>query len=118
VPDKTGKTRLQILHEIRSQTGVVAPQLRDLPDVPLEGAHVWRWFCDLGSARSSGMAINPISWNDMNAYFTLQRITPAQWELAAIRALDDAYLKSRDKGSAVVVKGAKGLNSMMTRKVK
>lgn len=116
-PDKrTGKTRLQILLDIQRQTGVTAPELKDLPEVPSEAAHVWRWFCALGGARGSGMAINPIAWSDMTAFFALAGVKPAGWEVEAIRGLDDAYLLSRTDDKGGVVKGAKALKGRMTGK--
>lgn len=83
--------------------------------MPVETQHVWRWFCALGSARTSAMATNPISWSDMHAYFALHRICPEAWEIDAIRGLDEAYMISRSEGGATaVVKGAQAFKDAIT----
>lgn len=116
-PDKeTGKTRLQVLRDIYQQTGVLAAELSELPAVPLEVSHLWTWFCELGAARQVGMDANAISWSDMHAYFALKRIAPEPWELDAIRALDDAYMRSRSDAPSAVVKKAGALKGALKRK--
>lgn len=107
------KTRLQVYRDIYRQTGVLAQELKALPAIPVEAEHVWEWFCELGGARTNGMAINPIAWADMAAFFTLIRVRPDPWELRAIRALDDAYLESRsDNAKGGVVTGAKAMKQI------
>lgn len=109
-PQFKGKTRLQVLKDVQIQTGVVAPELAALPDLPVEAAYLWRWFHDLGIARTSGMALNPIAWSDMAGYFDLIRVRPERWEIEAIRAMDNAYLASRDDSKPqVAVTGAGGM---------
>jgi hypothetical protein len=109
-PDESGKTRLQVLHEIYVQTGVLSKELINMPKVPGETAHIWEWFCDLSGARTSGMVINPISWADMQGYFFLHRLAPERWEVRALRLVDEAYLLSRLNDSRnAVVKNAKGM---------
>jgi hypothetical protein len=39
------------------------------------------------------MALNPLTWLDIWAYFQLTGFSPAQWELSAIKQLDAAYLQ-------------------------
>jgi hypothetical protein len=84
-----------MLHEIRIQTGVVAKELRDQKSVPAETAHIWQWFSELSSTRTSGMSINPIGWTEMKAFFDLFGIEPEMWEIRALRMLDDEYLMNR-----------------------
>jgi hypothetical protein len=56
------------------------------------------------------MAINPISWADMQGYFSLHRLAPERWEVRALRLVDEAYLLSRLNDSRnSVVKNAKGM---------
>jgi hypothetical protein len=47
---------------------------------------------ELHRARSSGMATNPISWQDIDAYGRVIDPPLVPWEARAVRAIDDAYL--------------------------
>lgn len=113
-PDKSGKTRLKILIEIREQTGVVAPELAALPAVPRETEHLWRWFTDLSRRRGAGMGIEALSWPEIDSYCQLMGLHPHRWELRALTDLDDAFLASRLDNKVGVVKGAKALGGLVT----
>lgn len=39
------------------------------------------------------MSVNPISWESMQAYFSLNEIEPEEWELNLIDRLDDVVLE-------------------------
>jgi hypothetical protein len=60
--------------------------------VPLDTAHVWTWFTELHAARSSGMAANPISFTEIDAYCRLNQVVMTPWELGLIRQLDSIAL--------------------------
>lgn len=63
------------------------------------------------------MDVSPIAWSDIRAYFELRKIDPKQWEIDAIRLIDEAYLESRaDKTAGGVVKGAKAMNRVAGKK--
>lgn len=112
-----GKTRLQVLRDVQRQTGIVAEELSNLPSVPFEAAHVWEWFRELSDARQVGMDVSPIAWADISAYFALRRVEPQQWEIDAIRLIDEAYLESRaEKTAGGAVKGAKAMNRVAGKK--
>jgi hypothetical protein len=98
------------------QTGVVAPELKDLPSLPLGTEHIWRWFCDLDAKRTSGWSMNPITWSDIHAYFGIRRVRPQPWELTALARLDDTFITSRIKPVAGSAQGAKALKQRMTGK--
>lgn len=115
-PDKSGKTRLETLIEIRQQTGIVAPELRDVLELPAETAYLWGWFLDLSRARGAGMQLESISWADMDAYLTRMKLDPQRWEIHAVRGLDEAFLKSRADNVSAKAGGAKALKSRMTGK--
>lgn len=111
-PDaRTGRARLQTLLEVAQQTGVVAPELRCLPSLPLGAEHVWGWFCDLSRARAHGFAGPlPLRWEGMKAFFGLLGVTPLNWEIRAIIRLDVAYISSRNGDApGAIVSGASGL---------
>lgn len=114
--EKTGKTRLRLLHEIREQTGVVAPELQALPELPRGTEHVWRWYCELDAKRQAGVSVNALSWGDIQAYFALKRIEPTAWELETLVKVDDAFLASRYDNKAGVTKTAKGLKRQLSGK--
>lgn len=90
--DSAKKTsRLNYLLEIQKQTKKVAQELLDLPTVPVDTAHVWRWWSDLNKRRQSSMAIAPLAWSDIDAYLHRNRIEPHTWELAALDRLEDCF---------------------------
>lgn len=115
-PDKTGKTRLQVLLDIKKQTGVIAKELSELPELPSETAHVWDWFGALSNRRGAGFALEPIAWNDMDAFFRLRKIRPMGWEADCIAQLDDAFLASRMGKADGAVSSAKGMKNAMGAK--
>jgi hypothetical protein len=116
-PDpKTGKTRLRLLTEIRQQTGVVAPELQNMPELPRGTEHIWSWYCELDSKRQAGMNVNALSWSDIRAYFDLKRIHPSTWELQALVRLDDAFLASRFDDRVGTVKSADMMKQQMSGK--
>lgn len=55
---------------------------------------LWLWFLELNASRSSGMGACPISYSDMQAYFSLMQCRPEPWEISAIRRLDGVALES------------------------
>lgn len=56
--------------------------------------HVWSFFQDLDRKRTSnGFSANPISYQEMLAYFTLIGTTPDEYELVALNLLDSIALQ-------------------------
>jgi hypothetical protein len=116
-PDpKTGKSRLQVLIEIRTQTKVVAPELINMVPVPIEIEYLWDWYLDLANARTAGFSVNALTWSDIRAYFTLLKISPEPWEVRTIRDIDAAFLASRADNTSGTVKNAKALLTRTTLK--
>lgn len=70
------------------------PELEAAPSLPESTAYIWLWFIDLASARQCGMSVNPISYTEILSWSQLKRITPAEWEIEAIKAIDAAFLAS------------------------
>lgn len=87
---------MQTLLDIQKQTGVIAKELSDLPCLPMETSHIWRWFTDLNKRRQSSMSIAPLAWSDIDGYFRRRRIDPMPWEMDAIDRLEDCYLAAMD----------------------
>jgi hypothetical protein len=63
-----------------------------LPEFPEELEHLWRHFVRLSGRRQAGMAANPITYQEVEAYErkSLARLTA--WEVGVIMRLDDAVL--------------------------
>lgn len=57
--------------------------------IPAAGEHVWRWFKELDRARTStGFGVNPITWQEIDAWATRRKVDPSQWEIDALISLD------------------------------
>lgn len=77
---------------VLEQTGIMPPQL-DVPPIPHELVHVWEYFCQLSSKRTSGgMAANPISDEQIMAWERRHRIQLTPFEGECIDALDQVFL--------------------------
>lgn len=84
-----GNTLRDQLNSVWRQTGIKPKELEELLELPESCQHVWKWFLDLHSARtSSGFAPNPITYSDMYSYFTLLSMYPEEWELDLIKLID------------------------------
>ena len=57
--------------------------------MPPAAEFVWEAFLDLNRTRRDG----PISWAELDAYARLHGVRFTRLELAALRALDSAYLR-------------------------
>jgi hypothetical protein len=63
-------------------------------ELPTSCEHVWKWFLDLHSSRTSnGFSPDPITYHDMYSYFTLLGMYPEEWELDLLRLIDREVLK-------------------------
>lgn len=57
--------------------------------------HLWNAFAQLSAARTNnGFGPNPIPYSEIDAYSRLTAQSFDPWEVAAIRALDDAYISA------------------------
>lgn len=65
------------------------------PRLPPLAGYLWGIWNELHAARSCGMAPNPISWHEIDAYQRVVGHWLEPWEARAIRAVDDAYIASR-----------------------
>lgn len=81
-----------MLEQIRDRTGKPQPDL-DVPPLPSSCLHVWNWFCQLDGSRQSGMAPNPISYQEILAFFTLFDVFPEEWEVQLIKDFDSEAMK-------------------------
>lgn len=66
------------------------------PPLPEEGRHLWNAFTRLHRRRSgTGFGANALALSEIEAHARLYRQPLLAWEVDAICALDDAYLRSR-----------------------
>lgn len=86
------------LEQVEKQTKKRPKELDDLIEFPKEMVYQWQDFIALHNKRSSnGFGVNPISYQDMHAYFALTKYSPEQWELDLINALDGVFLEIQHK---------------------
>lgn len=78
------------LKTVERQTGKMPAEGINPVAMPLELLYIWKWFADLHAARPVGVAPGPLLYSEMLAYFSLMRVTPREWEITVIRALDGA----------------------------
>lgn len=62
--------------------------------IPALVAHVWDWFHEMAGRRTSGVAANPISYQDVMAWAQLTDRDPTPWEVHLLLRLDDTMLAS------------------------
>jgi hypothetical protein len=65
-----------------------------LPLRPWRLAHVWEWYCELGSARVEG---EPIRWAEIEAYSRLMGVGITSFEASLLRQIDDEYFAGLKK---------------------
>jgi hypothetical protein len=93
-----GATTREHLESIEKRTGQ-RPKELDEAEIPLEAAHVWAWFCDLHSARSSsGFGPNPISYSEIAAWGKLTGERVRRHEVKLLRQLDTLFLAEAADG--------------------
>lgn len=89
-----GGTVLEHLQAAQAQTGIVPEVLADAPALPEGCDNAWHAFAELHACRGEGMGPERITYGDIDAF---QRVTGTRlepWEVAAIHAADQAYLRS------------------------
>jgi len=85
---------MEHLKAVERRTGQ-RPKELDEAVIPEETAHVWAWFLDLHSARTSnGYAWNPISYTEMSAWGELTGNMPRVQEVSLLRRLDLLFLEA------------------------
>lgn len=69
-------------------------ELQNLVELPQSCWEAWTWFIRMHSKRSSGaFSVNPISYTEMQAFFSLHDIVPEKWELELISQWDGVALE-------------------------
>ena len=79
-------------------TGKRPKELEELLYPPESMVYQWQYFIALHNKRSSnGFGVNPISYQEMHAYFSLIGYCPQEWELDLINKLDTVFLEVNHK---------------------
>jgi len=63
-----------------------------LPDLPWALSYLWDWFQELASARQSGMAANPLTFQEIRAYSKMLCLRIDAWETRVLRRMDETAL--------------------------
>lgn len=67
---------------------------QDTPRIPAGGNLLWRWFNDLAASRTwHASGANPVSYAEIEAYARLHRLPVRPDHVAALRAMDETYLR-------------------------
>ena len=88
-PRKDGSSRLSDAYEFLTRTGQVDDILHRPPVIPDLFSNVWHWYLDIKDQRQDG---NPISWQDIHAYFSLVKQSPSQCDIDILQQLDRQFL--------------------------
>lgn len=115
---QTGKPLRQLYEDVERQTGIRPVQL-DGPSLPEAAYRVWGYFQDLTAKRrwqmSSGGAVpDPISYQEIHAYFCLARTQAPAWQIRLISELDNVFRATlMDSGQVSETGTASGLGQAM-----
>lgn len=60
--------------------------------LPAEVEYLWQWFVALSDTRQAGMAANPLTFSEIEAFGRLTLNRPTAWEVDVLRRLDRAVL--------------------------
>jgi len=96
-PQSDGQTLLDHLEQVEKATGQRPPEA-ECQEPPIEGEYLWEWFWELNQGRQAGIS-GPasLSWLEIKAWSELNRVQLEQWELQAIRIMENAYLQAANK---------------------
>lgn len=91
---KDGETKRDRLMVTWHKTGTRPDQLNE-PVIPKQGEHLWGWFWRLSHRRTCGYAaVDPLQPSEIQSFAALYRQPLSPWEVSALLAMDDAYLKA------------------------
>ncbi|WP_077929215.1 phage tail assembly chaperone [Wohlfahrtiimonas populi] len=95
--NKSGQTEYQKHLSLHKATGFISDELKDLPSIPSEFEHIFKWFTDLDKTRRNyiGMsfAYGSLIYQEIKAYFDLKSIDYINLELEILLMLDSLFLQ-------------------------
>lgn len=90
-------TRREILRIVEKQSGITPDELKPVP-LPDQMQFAWRAFLDLALSRPNyGMGVSAIPYVEIKAWSELTGNNLSHFDIAAIKAVDRAYLEYRAK---------------------
>lgn len=104
-----------VVEDLCEFAGVFARYGRDpffAGEVISEGKHVWGWFKDLLETRQTGMADNPITFLEIDAYQRLTETRMRPWEVKAIVKMYWSYRMATTKSKTSVGTGSEEVRSI------
>jgi hypothetical protein len=108
IADKDGVTARDRLLAERARARAAGADTAELdaklrePRLPPAGRHLWDWFWQLDATRGAGMAVQRITYCEMEAWARLTRQAPMPVEIEMIMAMDVARLTAaREKPPAM-----------------
>jgi hypothetical protein len=90
----------ETLETVERMTGRMPEEGINPVEMPFFLRHIWSWFLALDAKRGGGMGPSPITHTEMQAYFSLMRITPSTLDIETISRLDAIALSSLNKKAA------------------
>lgn len=84
-----GGTKREHLERIEKQTG--RPQIPEY-EIPFEGAHLWEWFQELSSRRSSGFGLSLITYTEIKSWLEVRKPLIYDWEIEILMKMDQAFM--------------------------
>lgn len=90
----------ETLQTVERMTGRMPEEGINPGELPDFLAYLWHWFLDLRAKRGGGMGPGPITHTEMQAYFSLMRVTPSPTDIRTINRLDVIALNSTEKKAA------------------
>lgn len=61
-------------------------------ELPIAGRHIWGWFCELCGSRTAGMASNPLTFMEIEAWARLTGVRPNPFEIRLLKAIDALWM--------------------------
>jgi hypothetical protein len=89
-----GTSLRETLLTVERMTGTMPDEGINHAEFPDHIGYLWGWFLSLNASRGGGMGPSPITYLEMQAYFSLMRITPSPFDIDALRRLDSIALQS------------------------
>ncbi|WP_091739838.1 phage tail assembly chaperone [Phenylobacterium immobile] len=94
-----------------------------LPDPPIQLGPILEWYGRLNRRRQSGMTVNPLTFQEIEAFERKALITLTAWQTRLIERIDDTFLavvgeeraarsKPEAQSSQVPVENTKGMRSL------
>lgn len=83
---------------VEKQRGFAPDELINPYEIPNFLMYLWHDFLALSSTRQAGMGINPISYQEIEAFARLTNTKYSRLELSVIRKLDQLLLRKDKDG--------------------